>query len=1199
MEQTAASLLSTLKRPAINSDSKIATLNSLKSDIKHFRVPEAALSNVFECLRLAITQQASSQLVHSALSTLAHLIKRLSIQDASGSTITQLAPRLLPALQDRLGDLREAIRTSTGQALNELFPYLASDVEHIVRDEAIGGSNARAKEAGMAWVVRMHKEESMPFKGYVGPIVATLEDSDGNVREAAKNALVALFGDASERAKADLKKQLKAHQVRLSIEAQILTQLGLSGRPASAKEKDHDNEAMTGSTRSLPVVDHVAQFADSINSEAAQPPPQETVPMDPIYVHTERELNETFADMLPHFEGKETEQNWLLRDKSVLKIRRLLKGNAANEFHNAFMAGIKSSVDGILKVANSLRTTMSSNGCQLVQELARTLGPALDPHTEMFLQSFVKMTAATKHIASENGRHTADAIFQHCSYSARLMQHIWHAAQDKNASTRQCAPEWLRTILRRQTGYKAHFESSGGLDLTEKSIKKGLDDANPKVKEGTRHTFWVFAKAWPDRADAIMNKLDLKSKALLEKDSNNPNAGLHAPATTASTAKPTVAARSTLKEMLAEQRRAKSAAKGLPERPGSAMAALSPQKTRTEMSAPTGRGPSKLRSESRAVSGTSTTSTAASAGTASTTTKGSSLMSGPVRRPRRPEIQRPQTADPYASRRLVRPETPANGTPANGTPKGTGASKISVASGSTSASRNRARTAGQGGPSREGSPNIRRSPVHTAKRFQESSRPTSKDSNATRTEDFSSLPEDDLTMVMPTAKPAINKRTAALAHPRPGLDHTASVDSGLASINGADGDTDGFTMVIPQLSASYRERSPLDYRSPMKAMFESARDLADRPSSSSSSQHKRQQSDPFLEQQNQNSLSPHRRQGSRSPTKSASPQPPEVQIYEDPPATIPASPGFNASRPVLSELPVNENLRSQSPVRSTALLSNSPRRTSEESLRQPSSQDKSEIMRNRRLLASGIERIKARSLDAHGFRRVQELARTSSPEIWEQGERYGELVSALLSYLRGFESDAHTAGKGAVLRGQALAVLRVVLSSQRKHAQGWCGSALVGVLESRKSAEQAGQAGGADFERTGRDIVALVTSGARSATVQGVVEWLFKSADEEAAPKVTTMALGSLRALAVSAQTHGAPLSADLQGSLAKVAAKFVGDSDAEVRKAGVELACEVFAGYGAEGKEGFWSEFKGVEEGRLGLLTYYIAKKERAIAAA
>jgi CLIP-associating protein 1/2 len=240
-----------------------------------------------------------------------------------------------------------------------------------------------------------------------------------------------------------------------------------------------------------------AGIADNLAAEA--PPPTEAVPMDPIHIYTQRELEEAFRDMAPHFEGKENEQNWLGRDKSTTKLRRITKGNAPTEFHIAFMAGIKSLLDGILKVANTLRTTMSTNGCQLVQELAKTLGPAIDPWVEILLQNFIKMCAATKKIAAQNGNTTVDAIFSNATYNGRIMQHVSYASQDKNVQPRTYSASWVKTMVRK---HKSQIEHSGGLDMLEKIIKKGVTDANPGVREAYRSTYWTFALVWPQKAAA-------------------------------------------------------------------------------------------------------------------------------------------------------------------------------------------------------------------------------------------------------------------------------------------------------------------------------------------------------------------------------------------------------------------------------------------------------------------------------------------------------------------------------------------------------------------------------------------------------------------------------------------------------------------------------------------------------------------------
>jgi CLIP-associating protein 1/2 len=286
--------------------------------------------------------------------------------------------------------------------------------------------------------------------------------------------------------------------VRKTIEAQVVAQLGIR----NSVEAD-----LGASVKSIATVhtDHShpePNFGDSTMSE--HPPPQEVVPMDPLYVDTQRELDDMFRDMLPLFEGRESEGNWSARDKNVLKLRRVLKGNAPTEFHQAFVAGIKSSMDGIIKVANSLRTTVSTNGSLCVQELAKVLGSALDPMVEILIQNFIKTSAATKKIAADNGNKTVEVILSNVSYSNRLMHHMWLSFQDKNVQTRSYASGWLTILIKKHSHQKAHIEHSGGLEVAEKSIKKGLADANPKVREGTRGAYWAFAQVWPDQAEGYV-----------------------------------------------------------------------------------------------------------------------------------------------------------------------------------------------------------------------------------------------------------------------------------------------------------------------------------------------------------------------------------------------------------------------------------------------------------------------------------------------------------------------------------------------------------------------------------------------------------------------------------------------------------------------------------------------------------------------
>ncbi|KAF2861617.1 ARM repeat-containing protein [Piedraia hortae CBS 480.64] len=1151
MEAQAAELLAMLKRPAAQSQHKMDAMNALKAEIRHGEVPESVQSTIFECLKLAVAQHSSSTLALLACSTLSPLVKRLRIQDPHGRAIVHLAPRLLPVLLEKLADLKEPMRAGASHALSDLYPFLTADVEQLIRDDAIGGSHARAKEAGILWVARMHKDRAMPFKAYVSAIVARLEDHEGNVRETAKTALIELFSDAPDRAKLDLKRQLKAHSVRHSIQSQILAQIGseTAAPPARPRTRgDGEQEAAEGGNLLPPG----NQLSHSLNSEAAHPPTPEPVQMDPVTVYSERDLTDIFRDMLPFFEGKEDEENWIPRDKSVVMLRRLLKGNAPSQYHPAFMAGIKSLLEGILKVANSLRTTMSTNGTQLVQELARTLGPALDPTVEILLQNFIKMSSNTKPIAAQNGRTTCDALFQHCSYNRNMMQHIWYASQDKNVQIRQCVPEWLKTILNRQAGYQHHFEISGGLELAEKTIKKGLEDAKPAVKEGMRATYWVFAKSWPERAEKLINSLDSPAKTALQKHPGNPNAGLHKSLpTTGATGLRSATSRQAMRDMIAEQRKAKAHGR-VPDRPNSAMAQLSPAKPRsysTVNHAP--RAPSHLHPDRV----TSNVSAGAPDNRASSTSKRSALMSGPARRPRRPEIARPQTADPYASRRMLRPATPANGSPGGDSPRPskTSASGLSATKGSTGV---RQGASPRHTASPRGSPR-RRSPMPGLSRsvtdHVQTSRPTSKGSNAPRSDDASMINEDDLTMVIPSSKNGLGIK-------RPGLQQAMSADSSLH----APSDDDGFTMVMPTMTSHQpRTQSPLATRTPLKAMFDQARDKLDRNS-------------------------PMQRHGmpevASEPQSAVTTQAEEIPIYEDPFVTGAGTAPMNGDRKVLGEIKVNENARVASPINNGD--SSESAGTSPQPLNgvEPSPQERADLHRSKKLLSSGIERIRNKSLDVHGFRRVQDLAK-SKQDIWDGGKRYDELMTVLLDYLQTFDTIIPTPPKATSLKTQAMILMRTLLTRQRKHATAWQAKALVTVFACQNSTTISNGYFATDVEKTADEIV-------RTSQPEVCIDATLDFLGQDQGDGAVAMALYTLRRLVetTKARSSSVELETSVRTRLTSTAAANLCHADAEVRKADVELASELFELF-AEKNE-FWDAFKGTDEGRLGLLTYYIAKR-------
>lgn len=234
----------------------------------------------------------------------------------------------------------------------------------------------------------------------------------------------------------------------------------------------------------------------TVSNEAA-----EGEAIEPLYVNIQRDIDDLIRDMSPHFEGRESEQNWMHREKSILILRRLTMGNAPHDHQQHYLACVKQLLDGILKAVTSLRTTLSTAGCLLVQEIARVNGSAIDHMVEILLQSLIKLCGALKKIVAQNGNVTVDAVIGNVSYTSRILQHLWNACQDKNVQPRQYVTGWIKTIIAKHGKHKGLIEHSGGLEYIEKCIRKGLGDANPGVREGMRSTYWVFHKIWPESAE--------------------------------------------------------------------------------------------------------------------------------------------------------------------------------------------------------------------------------------------------------------------------------------------------------------------------------------------------------------------------------------------------------------------------------------------------------------------------------------------------------------------------------------------------------------------------------------------------------------------------------------------------------------------------------------------------------------------------
>lgn len=188
-DEQVESLLVLLRKDA-SVDAKVQYVTAVKSGIKQHNVPDSCVAPLFDALRLASSSQHSS-LVNAGFTALNHLLTRLSRQEPR--YLVKEAKHTLPLIVEKMGDQKDKLRTLALQAMGTMYVHVPVDAERFVRNNAMVGKNPRAKEAGMQWLLQMHRDNGLQFRAYVPTLMELLEDADGMVRDNAKATVIELF----------------------------------------------------------------------------------------------------------------------------------------------------------------------------------------------------------------------------------------------------------------------------------------------------------------------------------------------------------------------------------------------------------------------------------------------------------------------------------------------------------------------------------------------------------------------------------------------------------------------------------------------------------------------------------------------------------------------------------------------------------------------------------------------------------------------------------------------------------------------------------------------------------------------------------------------------------------------------------------------------------------------------------------------
>jgi CLIP-associating protein 1/2 len=295
-----------------------------------------------------------------------------------------------------------------------------------------------------------------------------------------------------------------------------------------------------------------------------------------------------------------------------------------------------------------------------------------------------------------------------------------------------------------------------------------------------------------------------------------------------------------------------------------------------------------------------------------------------------------------------------------------------------------------------------------------------------------------------------------------------------------------------------------------------------------------------------------------------------LKVYEDPFTDDQSTPKATFIRPVLEDKPVNEDAAN--------LMKGE---IQEDDVNSASSPDKAR--QNQRLLESGITRVGAKSLDVHGFRKLQSLLRDSKSIFTD--DKFEALLKGLFEYLEASLSNM-AQEKVQDVKAQILATIKILLKKERANFQPHVSRGLESLMKTRSAYDTRAHI------VSGLELLAdeLIALGDPPEIVMTMTKMLGNASDTTTdGCRSLSMGLHVLKEL-LDKRTSFTPTDTELV-HLSGLANRCLESGESGVRMDAVQLCVALHA---RVGEQKFWESLNGLKEDPKSLITYYIVKRQR-----
>lgn len=239
----------------------------------------------------------------------------------------------------------------------------------------------------------------------------------------------------------------------------------------------------------------------------------------------------------------------------------------------------------------------------------------------------------------------------------------------------------------------------------------------------------------------------------------------------------------------------------------------------------------------------------------------------------------------------------------------------------------------------------------------------------------------------------------------------------------------------------------------------------------------------------------------------------------------------------------------------------------------------------REMLEKGIQRIRTKTMDILGYRKLQGLIRCHD-SIFDSESKYDEMLMALLQELESAPDEKRgPLGRPLDLKTQVLVTVRIMFMYNKNYFAAYCPQAMTALISARKRYPSSCHIV-SGLDETAEDIMAVCEAETVIVTILGVLETETK--DEEGS-RAVTMGTSIVSRLVRGMNAKQTALDDGLMERIGGFCGRHLTAGQPDVRRQVTELCVALHWAVMDEAR--FWQVLGSPQENSRNLLTYYIHK--------